>query len=65
MPPHPPFPLHPPAVSIVYIGLYYIPNSTVIIKGVSVTWDETLSAPEEYMACGHNRYAVINHKIPA
>jgi hypothetical protein len=66
-PPHPthPFPLHPPAVSIVYFGLYYSPNSvsTVIIKGVSVTWDVTLSAPEEYMACGHNRYAAINHKF--
>ncbi len=42
----------------------YIPDTvrTVIIKGVSVTWDET---PEEYMAYGHNRYAAINHKIPA
>jgi hypothetical protein len=24
---------------------------------------KTLTAPEEYMACGHNRYAAINHKF--
>jgi hypothetical protein len=26
-------------------------------------WDQTTSAPEEYMACGHNRYAALNHNI--
>ncbi len=34
-----------------------------ILRGECGTWDQTTSAPEEYMAYGHNRYAAFNHNI--
>ena len=32
-----------------------------ILRGECGTWDQTMSAPEEYMAYGYNRYAAFNH----
>ncbi len=37
-----------------------------ILRGECGTWDQTTSAPEEYMAYGqfgHTRYAAFNHNI--
>jgi hypothetical protein len=34
-----------------------------ILRGECGTWDQTTTAPEEYMAYGYNRYAAFNHNI--